>query len=265
MLHLPYRKALVFILLPIMFFLFSACTNTISARETYKTVASQESSSVSPAFAPSPSSNPGAGVSQTPASSAKPLVLEYLKPLYEQNPDLIGWLSIEGTVIDYPVMYSPQAHDFYLSHDFEKKKDKNGLLVLQADCDPFTSGTNLIIHGHKMKSGKMFGTLAKYKDQSYWKKHPVIKFDTLYARGEYQIFAAFYSKVYDVNKDVFKYYHFINANTEAELQDFITNVKKLALYDTGMDVVFGDTLITLSTCSYHTKDGRFVVAAKKIK
>lgn len=259
MLHLLYRKALVFIPYMAVILLLSACIKNVAVGETSNT----EAPSVVPSISASPEKS-AALPTQTPAPSPKPQILEYLKPLYEQNSHLIGWLSIEGTVIDYPVMYSPETHDYYLSHDFEKKPDKKGLLVLQADCDPYTPGANLIIHGHKMKSGEMFGTLAKYENKSYCKKHPVIRFDTLYARGEYEVFAAFYSKVYDVKADVFKYYYFINANTETELMDFIDNVKKLALYDTGMDVRFGDQFITLSTCSYHTKDGRFVVVAKKV-
>jgi len=192
-------------------------------------------------------------------------MLSNLEPLFKQNSDLIGWLTIEGTVIDYPVMYSPQEHDFYLYHNFEKKADKNGLLVLQADCNPFKPSTNLIIHGHKMKSGKIFGTLAKYKNKSYWKQHPLIKFDTLYTRGEYQILAVFLSKVYKPEEDVFKYYQFINADTQAQFDDYLSNIRQLSLYDTGVDASFGDSLITLSTCNYHTKDGRFVVVAKKVK
>lgn len=217
--------------------------------------------SVSPAPAPAP-------IVVTPPPSPVPpqlpILPEYEK-LYKQNPDLIGWLSIEGTIIDYPVMYTPDDHDYYLSHNFKKKKDKNGLLVLQASCDPYTPGANLIIHGHKMKSGKMFGTLAKYQKKSYWQQHKTIRFDTLYARGEYEVLAAFRSKIYDEDEDVFRYYRFTDAATQAEFDDFLLNIKKLSLYDTGVTAQFGDALITLSTCSYHTRDGRFAVVARKIK
>lgn len=192
-----------------------------------------------------------------------PSVLPGLASLYEQNPNLAGWLKIEGTEIDYPVMFSPLDQDYYLTHNFDKQSDKNGSLLIQKECDPFKPGTNIIIHGHHMKSGKMFASLDGYKEKSYWLKHPTIRFDTLYEQGEYEIIAVFLSQVYNKNEDVFKYYQFFNADTQAEFDDFYNNIKALALYDTGVDANFGDTFITLSTCSYHTENGRLVVVARK--
>lgn len=199
----------------------------------------------------------------TPMANPEPSVLPGLATLYEQNLDLAGWLSIEGTVIDYPVMFRPDDRDYYLTHNFDRRKDKNGALFIQADCDPFQPGGNTIIHGHNIKSGNMFGDLNKYKDETYFREHPVIRFDTLYERGEYRIVAVFLSQVYRKNDSVFKYYQFLQADTEAEFDDFVSNIKALALYKTGVDAKYGDTFITLSTCSYHTENGRLVVVARK--
>ncbi|MEL7608342.1 MAG: class B sortase [Bacillota bacterium] len=109
----------------------------------------------------------------------------------------------------------------------------------------------------------MFGDLGKYEDSSYFQEHPVIRFDTLYERGEYEIVAVFLSQVYRKSDDVFKYYQFLEADTQVEFDAFVSNINALSLYDTGVDAKFGDTFITLSTCAYHTENGRLVVIARK--
>lgn len=193
-----------------------------------------------------------------------PHVLSDLVPWLQQNPDLVGWLRIDGTVIDYPVLYKSNDEQYYLSHNFERNEDINGALFIQPKCDPFTPGTNIIIYGHNMKSGKMFGSLDAYKSKSYWEEHPIIQYNTLYEQDQYEIIAVVLSKVYNTDDDVFKYYQFYQANTEAEFDTFIDNIKTLSLYDTDIESKFGDTFITLSTCSYHTENGRLAVIARKI-
>ncbi len=215
--------------------------------------------------APATTLPPPSGVTATPTATPEPSILPNLAPLHEQNPDLAGWLSIEGTVIDYPVMFRSDSEDYYLAHNFDGEQDKNGALLIQAGCDPFTPGTNVIIHGHNMKSGKMFGSLDEYKDEAYFREHPVIRFDTLYERGEYEIVAVFLSRVYRKNEDVFKYYQFFGAETQAEFDGFYRNIKALGLYDTGVTADYGDTFITLSTCTYHVENGRLVVVARKVQ
>lgn len=201
----------------------------------------------------------------TAAPEPEPSILPGLAPLYEENPDLAGWLTIDGTGIDYPVMFRPEDEDYYLTHNFDGEQDKNGALLIQADCDPFTPGGNTIIHGHNMKNDKMFGTLDEYEDEAYWKKHPLIRFDTLYERGEYEIVAVFLSQVYRRNDDVFKYYQFFGADTQAEFDGFYQNIKALALYDTGVGAEYGNSFLTLSTCAYHVKNGRLVIVARKVE
>lgn len=204
-------------------------------------------------------------VSAATPATPKPSMLPNLAPLYAQNPDLAGWLTINGTVIDYPVMFRLDDDDYYLTHNFDKEKDKNGSLLIQTGCDPFAPGGNTIIHGHNMKSGKMFGDLEEYKKEAYWKEHPVIRFDTLYEQGEYEVVAVFLSQVYRKTDDVFKYYHFFGAKSQAEFDEFYSNIKTLTLYDTGVTAQYGDAFITLSTCVYHVQNGRLVVVAKKVQ
>jgi sortase B len=182
--------------------------------------------------------------------------------LYEENPDIVGWLSIEGTKIDYPVMQN-EDDEYYLHRNFYGEEDKYGCLYVRNSADVFTPGTNIIIYGHNMKDGSMFGTLKNYQRKDYYKEHPTISFDTLYEERTYQIIAVFYSQVYNTDDKVFKYYQFYQADTKEEFDNFYNNIKALSLYDTGIDAKYSDTFITLSTCSYQVEDGRFVVVAKK--
>lgn len=204
------------------------------------------------------------------------VMLPEYEALYEQNPDIIGWLSIEGTIIDYPVMQTMEDEDYYLSYDFNKEANNNGCLIMDTDAtvgvgtadnqymDGTKPSTNLIIHGHTMKSGMMFGGLKQYAEESYGREHSIISFDSLYEKREYELIAVFYSKVYMNTDEVFKYYQFFQADTQEEFDDWYENIKSMSLYDTGISAEFGDEFITLSCCSYHTEDGRFVVVGKRI-
>jgi len=192
-----------------------------------------------------------------------PDLLEEYKTLYAKNKDFVGWLSIEGTKIDYPVMQTDN-NDFYLSHNFNKENDNNGSLFLDCSCMVYPQSTNMIIYGHHMKSGNMFGNLQKYAKESYYKEHSTISFDTIYEKGTYEIMYVFYSKVYDNDDLVFKYYQFINANSEKEFKYYMDEMAALSLYDTGVTANYGDTLLTLSTCDHSQTDGRFAVVAKRI-
>ena len=204
------------------------------------------------------------------------VMLPEYEALYEQNPDIAGWLRIEDTVIDYPVMQTMEDEDYYLSRDFNKQESKNGCLIMDTDSvvgvgkadSRYRGGekpsTNLIIHGHTMKSGMMFGGLKKYAEESYGKAHSLIAFDSLYEKREYELIAVFYSQVYLKTDTVFKYYQFFQADTEEEFANWYENIKSMSLYDTGVTAEYGDEFITLSCCSYHTEDGRFVVVGKRI-
>lgn len=204
------------------------------------------------------------GIAASSRESVPAPILPLLLPLYRQNNDFAGWLHIEGTGIDYPVMYTPGDEDYYIDKNFSRKPDKNGTLFIQADCDPFKPGVNIIIHGHNMKkSGKMFAPLIKYKDEAYFRKHPKIRYDTLTEEIEYDIMAVFLSQVYLKSDNVFKYYKFVKADIKAEFDSFTSAVKELSLYETGVDAEFGDTFITLSTCEYSRKNGRMVIVARK--
>lgn len=197
-------------------------------------------------------------------------MLPQMKALYERNSDIIGWITIPGTVIDYPVMQTPEEEEYYIRRDFDKKKNRNGSLF--ADTDSIVGGdgsqqpsTNLLIYGHTMKSGEMFGKLQLYENQEYGEEHSEILFDSLYDNRKYQLIAVFYSHLYNQNDQVFKYYRFFQADNEEQFDQWIQFLRENALYDTGVEAEYGDEFITLSSCSEHVENGRFAVVGKRIQ
>ena len=190
-------------------------------------------------------------------------VLEEYKNLLNKNKKLIGWIKIDDTNIDYPVMQTSD-NEYYLDHNLNQEYDKNGSIFMDKDCDVLKPSTNYILYGHHMRSGKMFGELNKYEKVSYYEEHPYIQFDTIYEKGIYQVMYAFRSKVYSEDEIVFKYYQFIDANSAQEFDSYMKEMASMSFYDTGVTAEYGDQLLTLSTCDYQETDGRFVVVAKKI-
>ena len=180
-------------------------------------------------------------------------------PVLAQNSDFVGWLSIDGTQINYPVVQTKNSPNYYLKRNFEKKFSNYGTPYVQENCDIGLSD-NIVIYAHNMKDGSMFADLCKYEDEDFYKTHKVIRFDTLADYGEYEIVAAFKTVAY--SDDGFKYYHFVNAESRTEFDAFVKKCKELADYDTGVGAKYGDKLLTLSTCEYSRENGRMVVVAK---
>lgn len=183
-----------------------------------------------------------------------------LENLQKQNSDIVAWIQIKGTNINYPVVQGSD-NSYYLNHNYLKKYSVNGAIFLDKSYQWNPPNSNLLIYGHH----STFKSLLNYQKKNFYVQHPTIRFTTVQEDANYEIIAVFRSKVYyQSQKNVFRYYYFINAKNEEEYNNFIQNSKKAALYDTGKTAHYGEQLITLSTCSYHTKDGRFVVVAKKI-
>lgn len=187
-------------------------------------------------------------------------VYDQYKALLDQNSDMVGWIAIDGTIINYPVMHTPDRPDFYLKHNFEKAYSDYGVPYVDNNCLVDPPSDNIIIYGHHMKGGKVFGALESYKNVAFYREHPIICFDTLAGGfGEYEILAVF--KVYPAN---FPFHHFINATDEDSFDEYVSRCKSLAFYDTGITAEYGDKLITLSTCEYTRQGNRLVVVAKRI-
>lgn len=184
---------------------------------------------------------------------------------YLANPDMAAWLQVPGTGIDYPVMWTPRDENYYLLRDFQGNDNQNGCLILDTDSCLSPLSTNLIIHGHNMRSGAMFGNLTDYEDEDFYKEHTRLILYTPECQRNYEVVAVFRSQVFKKSDNVFKYYKFFQADNEEEFDDFYENIKKMSLYDTGVTAEFGDHFLTLSTCVYHVKNGRFVVVAKEVE
>ncbi len=193
-----------------------------------------------------------------------PEVLDEYKNLYNSNKRLIGWLKIDDTRIDYPVMQTTN-NEYFLDHNVNQKKDRNGALFLDKDCDVLKPSTNLIIYGHHMQSGNMFGTLDKYSSEEYYKEHPLIQFDSIYEKGTYEVMYVFRSRIYNEEDVVFKYYQFIDTLSQQEFDSNMQEMAAMSLYDTGVTASYGDRLLTLSTCDYYVDNGRFVVVARRVE
>lgn len=184
--------------------------------------------------------------------------------LYSMNSDFVGWITIAGTDIDYPVMQSLYDEEFYLHRDFDKEYTKGGTLFIDTSSDVRKPSDNILIYGHNMTTGKMFHSLFEYEDEEFYKKHRFITFNTIYGDGEYEIIAAFRTNIYSPDYEGFKYYEFFDASIKEEFDYYVNSCKSLTPYETEATAEFGDKLISLSTCAYHSENGRYVVVAKKI-
>ncbi len=185
-----------------------------------------------------------------------------IRKMATENNQIYGWININDTKIDYPVMYS--GDDYYLNHDFYHNKYDYGSLFIDKHNSIYPRDINLIIHGHNASNGTMFGSLKKYKDYNYYLNHKTFTFETEEQKYEYEIIAVFLSKIYYTTDNNFKYYKFYNTNSENIYNEFIKNVKKLSLYDTKITPKFPNNLITLSTCDDNNENGRLVVIAREV-
>lgn len=189
-------------------------------------------------------------------------ILPRFLQLYQLNPQIVGWLQIPGTKVNYPVMQTPEDPEYYLKRNFDKKSSSRGCLFVQGEADVFAPSDNLTIYGHHMKDGSMFGSLDQYRKKAFFEKNPYIYFDTLEENHTYQILAVFKTTV-SVDEG-FHYHEFVDTDNETEFYEYVEQCKALSFYETGVDALYGDKLITLSTCEYSQVNGRLVVVAKQV-
>ena len=203
-------------------------------------------------------------IDETQITETKTERMLQLEELKKQNNDIVGWLEIPNTKINYPVLQTTD-NEYYMTHTYRKEYSKDGSIFLDKDYNWDVPSSNLLIYGHNNKNGNMFQELLKYEDESYYKEHPTIEFTTVNEDCTYEIIAVFKSRVYyKSEKNVFRYYYFINAENEEEYNNYVEESKKASLYDTGKTAEYGEQLLTLSTCEYSQEDGRFVIVARKI-
>ncbi len=197
-----------------------------------------------------------------PETGEEKLVLAEYAPIYELNPDTVGWIAIDGTNINYPVLHKPDATDYYLYKDFYGKYSNQGAIYIREQCDVFAPSDNVTVYGHRTNAGTMFAALQGYRKQDFWQEHPYIRFDTLTQRHTYEIFAVF--TIESTEDSEFPYHLFVNQEQPGDMDRFVTQCKQYALYDTGITAGAGDKLITLSTCVGSRNVDRLVVVARRI-
>ncbi|MBR4462580.1 MAG: class B sortase [Erysipelotrichaceae bacterium] len=199
---------------------------------------------------------------QSHADPETKMLPQYIE-LHEMNQEFFGWISVEGTEIDYPVMYSPERPNYYLHRAFDGSYSFSGVPFVDSHC-PY-DGNYYLIYGHHMKNRTMFGQLTDYTNHEFYKEHQLIRFDTLFEQREYVVMSVFMTSVDPETKESFLFYQQTELTDADTFDAFVKRVKEFSFYDCGIDAVYGDELIALSTCSDHESDGRFVVVAKRIR
>lgn len=197
-----------------------------------------------------------------PAPSQTARVLPAYRALYEENPDLVGWLRIEGADVDLPVVQTPGDNEYYLRRGFDGYYAPGGTLFLDERCSvaPEDPTADWLVYGHNMSDGSMFGHLTRYREEAFWREHPTFTFDTIYETGTWQIVAALDTTL---GADELPYYTFFDADSKREWEQRVDAILDLALYDTGVQPEYGQQLLLLSTCGDHRPgtDARFALLA----
>lgn len=217
---------------------------------------------------------------ETTTTEPPPLVLrEEIKPTLEQNGDTVGWLKLDGTMINSAIVQT-EDNDFYLNHSFYKGSSYAGALYADFRCVvndySFNQSDNIVIYGHNQADGSMFGTLQYYKvkknDTSrldFYLKHPTFTFSNLYEDYTYKIVALFVSEASasqskeGVIFDAHNYVKFTDG--EYSFENFVKNINERTIVNTGVDIEEGDKFITLSTCSNEFDNSRFIVIGRRVR
>jgi len=191
-----------------------------------------------------------------PQSSPAPVHKRDIAALIEQNPDTAGWIYIKDTNVDYPVMHTPDEPQKYLHLNFDGDKSFSGVPFMDARCS--RDDDNLLIYGHKMKSGTMFADIVKYKEQSFRDQHPILEWETVSGCLSYEVFAVAQIDMAD------KWYSFTSASSQAQYDEMVNYIISASLYDTGIRPQHGQQLVTLSTCYGSSDDDRLIIAAVQV-
>lgn len=184
------------------------------------------------------------------------------------NDDIVGWIRVPNTVIDYPVLQSDESDpNYYLNRDYKKNDSKYGSIFLDARntlTDGAASAKSLTLYGHHMNDGRMFAALLQYGDLDFYKSAPVITFDTAEGAGQWKVLSVFKTNVQERQGQVFQYVRtgFLDEN---DFLNFVYQTKIRSILDTGVTVNEDDQLLVLSTCSYEYDDFRTVVVARKVR
>ena len=207
-------------------------------------------------------------------------ILPSFKKLLEINPDTVGYLRIEGTQIDYPVVKGTD-NDYYLTHDFYGEQSKSGSVMMDWKCKVTPDGNsgNLVLYGHNMAVGTFFAGLSEYwrtlhdsydgASMQFYKDHPTITFNTLYEEAEWKIFAIDLFNVDDRYGEVYDYNNKNDFTSRADFNNFIIDIMDRSDIFTDVDIQYGDEILTLSTCYWPYRSNmdnvRLAIFARKVR
>ncbi len=218
-----------------------------------------------PTQAPTIPEAPVATDTPTEPEPTEPQMLPEMAALYAQNPEIVGWITMEDSLLDYPVMYTPEDPQKYDRLDFEGKFDMTGTPYIKYACSIEPRSVNLIVYGHDMRDGTAFKHLEAYLEEDFWEENKTFTYKTLYEEQTYEIIAVLIDKVYQKSDTCFKYYNFIDPQTEEEFNEGAEYFYENSIYDTGVKAEYGDELISLVTCyKKYDKNGRLVVIARRV-
>ena len=217
-----------------------------------------------PVITEAPTEEPTEAPTETVPAETEAVMLDYMAELYEKNQDVAGYVKIAGTKIDNPVVYTPGNQNKYMYTSLDGVYSYAGEIIMDVRCTIEPESTNIILHGHNMNNGTMFNNIMNYEQKEYWEEHPIINYSTLYEEREYMVIAAYRDKIYWPEIDDFRFYEFTDPQTEEEFNEGMEYMMSRAAYDTGITAEFGDRLLLLVTCAYHTDNGRFIVVAKEV-
>lgn len=196
-------------------------------------------------------------------------VLVSFLPMLEEYPDMVGWITVPGTIIDYPVVQGSD-NDYFLTHDYKGDSNRNGAIYLdfRVDFEYGRISRNVIIHGHHMKSGVMFANLVKYDDPEFLRQNPIVRFDSMYEDSLWVIFAVMKIDAYG-GEDGMPTFDFMKCDfaDDGEFAQYVADIRARSVYDTAgiVDVNGSDSIITMSTCSYEYDNFRTVIVARKMR
>lgn len=187
------------------------------------------------------------------------------------NKEIVGWIQINDTKIDYPVLWHKGDdinYQYYLNHNYKGEYDSYGTVFVDYRCAEGTDSKNVVLHGHHMNDGSMFGNLMYYGgttgDLDFYKKAPVIKFDTPKGDGVYKIISVFKTNTLSSHGEFFNYM-IGDFQNDKDFMNYVYNVRVRSLINCPVSVSEDDELITLSTCSYEYTNFRTVVVARKVR
>jgi sortase B len=176
-----------------------------------------------------------------------------ISELISMNSECFGWINISGTNINYPVMHTPSNPQKYLNRNFYGEYSYSGTPFLDARCS--ADSTNLIIYGHHMNNGTMFADLCNYTDYSYFTEHPTVVLETKDGAFAYSVFSVMKVKSDD------DWYKFLTTDLYETYEKWVSYAKSKSLYNTEITPVYGQLILTLSTCYGYNQDGRILVLA----